>query len=211
MGKLQSHKAMKGHRTKRSIGAYGSKRNTQAKSAKQVTRREQRLQNERVQAALAEAKRSDAVLETLVPDPEGPAVGAQYSAMSKAAIGKVEIKSHPTTAWRGDRLMTGDSCPLCGTAFGDCDQKLRTVGKPCCRRCDDVGEEIIHAIKPVGEHHAFEPYEGDPKPGYRISDARKLIQEGYHAAAVIRRTGVGFKWIEDLCGADGYMKSSLVS
>lgn len=206
MGKLTSHKAMAGHRTKRSVGAYGSKRDTPAKSAKQVTKRAQRLQEGRVKTALEEARRANADLETYVVDPEGPAAGAQYSAMSKAALGKIEIKQTPTTAWRGDKLMRGDSCPLCGLAYKDCDDKRRDKGKPCCRRCDDVGEEIIHAVKPVDRPHLFEPYEGEPKPGYAVRDARTLIQQGYHAASVIRRTGVGFKWIEDICGKDGYLK-----
>jgi hypothetical protein len=93
-------------------------------------------------------------------------------------------------------------------AFGDCDEKQRTSGRPCCRRCGDVGELITHAIKPATKKHLFEPYEGEGKRTDSIRTARTLVGQGYHAAAVMRRTGVGFKWIEDLVGQDGYTKES---
>lgn len=213
MGRLKSTKVArqnKGTKTKRSLGGYGSKRDTPARSAKQVTRRELRLQEERVKTALDEARKHEAALDQMVDERagDGPAVGAQYGAMSKQALGHIEIKTCPTSAWRENQLMTGQSCPLCGMAFGDCDEKQRTSGRPCCRRCADVGELVIHAVKPAEKKHPFEPYEGDGKAPDSIRTARTLIGQGYHVAGVMRRTGVGFKWVEDLVGKDGYAKEN---
>lgn len=209
MGKLASHEALKGKSTKRSVGAYGAKRDTPARSAKQVTRRENRLQEARVRDALAEARAQEAALEHLVvPDADKPALGAQFGAISKAALGQLDLKEHQTTAWRHDQLMRGEHCPMCGTTFSDCDKKQHDAERPCCRHCSTEGEEVAHDIKPVERKilHRFEPWEGDGKNGYTIAQARRMLDDGYHVEAVMRRTGIGFKWLDDRTGRDGYVK-----
>lgn len=209
MGKLASHKALAGRRTKRSVGAYGAKRNTQAKSAKQVTKKNNRLQDGRVKAALAEARAAEAIVETLVQEERpGPALGAQYGALSKWAAGKLDSISSPSTVWQGKQLVKGVPCETCGLGFAACAEKVRDKGRPCCRLCGE-NEGANHHPENVKRTHAFEPYEGDGKCETSIRDARTLIRQGYHASAAMRRTGVGFRWIEDMVGQDGYMKASL--
>lgn len=216
MGKLASHRALAGRRsTKRSTGGYGSKRDTPAKSAKQVTRRQNRLANGRVKEALEEARAAEEAIASMPPvvdevlaPADGAALGAQYGALTKQALGQVKIKTSPTSAWRPTGLTVGYACPMCASTFHDCDTKQRSSRRSCCRHCDEVGDDVAHQTAPEEKPPPFEPWEGDGRDGYIIGDARRQIMQGYHIQGVARRTGVGAKWLIDLVNKDGYAKET---
>lgn len=219
MGKLASHRALqaKGVRKKTSARgqSFGSKRDTPAKSAKQVTRRETRLANGRVRDALAEARAAEEALDQMAPvvdevlaPADGAALGAQFGALTKQVLGQIEVKHCATSAWRPTGLMAGLSCPACGMGFGDCDRKQRESKRSCCRHCSDVSDDVAHQVHPEEQRHPYEPWEGDPNPGWTIGAARRQLADGYHILAIVNRTGVGAKWLVDLVGKDGYSKEA---
>jgi len=199
MGRLKADKIRaknKGTKTKKSTGGYGSKRDTPARSAKQVTRRNNRLQDSRVRTALEEARAAEERIERMA---QAERLGAAPGAMFSQPKVEVRVK---TSVWKGNWLFSGYACPGCKSSYKDCHEKQMQLNRPCCVNCDGHDEYRER------ERHLFEPYEGDPKLGHTIGGARRLVEQGYHAAAVMRRTGVGFKWIEDLVGIDGYLKAS---
>lgn len=42
------------------------------------------------------------------------------------------------------------------------------------------------------------PWDGDPRDGWSIGDARTMVRQGYQPGYVHKATGVGMKWINDL-------------
>lgn len=70
-------------------------------------------------------------------------------------------------------------------------------------------EPVVRVVfTPPEIPHLFEPYEGDGNSPNAIRDARSQIRAGYHVKIVMRRTGVGFKWLEDLVDLDGWAKEA---
>jgi len=69
-----------------------------------------------------------------------------------------------------------------------------------------------HMPKPKVERHRYEPYEGEPKPGWTVGQARAMIREGYKVTQVMRLSGVGYKWLDDLpLDDEGRIRASAVA
>lgn len=211
MGRLKSAEARKGTSTKRSVGAYGSRRNTPARAAKQVTRREMRLAEPRVREALDDARKADAEIEALMraqrANPEiaaGKTQGAEWAEQIKLAEAEARANERTTVKYAA-AIYSGKRCENedCERPFDKC-HKLTAGQRGAC--CDCCSSYETHDSVLVKERHLFEPYEGNGNEDWSLRFARSWVREGYHVKNVMRRTGVGFRWLEDLVGPDGYVK-----
>lgn len=190
MGKTAGMKARKGVSTlKHAKGTpNGARRNTQARSAKQVTKRQKRLQNDRVAEALEKAREERERLDRIIEQQrEKPAVGATAGALyvqERLPGGPEPEPDEPVDERFPERPEKDWLADAAHAAKLEVKNQHRVVSR-------------FFASK-------YPPYESEPKPGWTVADALRLMEEGYSVARVMRTTGVGFRCLEHLpLGDDG--------
>lgn len=67
-----------------------------------------------------------------------------------------------------------------------------------------VIEQAPPRISTPRPRHRYEPYEGEPEPGWTVARAWTLLEQGYTVMHVMRRSGCGWMHFEHLrIGEDG--------
>lgn len=184
---------------------YDTETDAKAASRRERALAEARRHNEKIDAQTVDY--SDYKKPEPEPEPvacDGPAEGAQYRDITARAMGRVVLTDR-TEQRAGRTVVSGQACEECKKPFDQCSKNTLGRSRACCGPCSSYD---THDEQVVKELHLFEPYEGDGNCREAIRFARSWIRHGYHVQNVMRRTGVGFRWLEDLVGADGYLRTN---
>lgn len=174
------------------------RRNTPARSAKQVTRRinrdnDPRVREAREQVALEERKLH--LLEAHGAEPEGAQYKGQLAAILAAQESVTAVEAEIEREEQTPRPSI--SCPVCGaTSYNPND-----IREGYCALCKDwtsppaPKEEAPRRRKPDPTKDL--PMLGDGNGDYSLGTARKMLRDGYNIRHVVTTTGWGLKWFSD--------------
>lgn len=165
-------KKTKGSRGRSARGqAYGSTRGAPAKPVA----RARRLQDGRVRESLEEAKAEQARLTRRIEREQ-----------SQPAVGEAPGAEYAREQARQEAAEAVEA------------RRAELEAEPEAQRAAIEAEEAERARRAQHPGPRFEPWEGDPRPPWTIGAARKMLRDGYTVVAVMKRTGVGYRWLDDL-------------
>jgi hypothetical protein len=192
----------------------GGRRNTKARSAKQVTKRARRLADPRVQSALAEAAAERARIDALV------AAGEQSDSTGELKPAGRLAKTADSSAKDSEPAITGPVL-LCGSTCGHDHDSLNGPTGCCaehgpylyfCDGCHNRGVDHSQSDMDSAEGARITvsegkptalPRDGDGKNDWTLGCARSMLRAGYTLRHVVTTTGWGARWFDDLPLVDG--------
>lgn len=179
-------------------GAAGGRRDTAARSAKQVTRRRNRENDPRYKAAMEEVRANEARLREL--DERVSTIGeTNADALRKSILAErdkaqavadkvtAEVEAAPEQPWF--------HCPRCGRSS----RVPEALEEGYCSFCVDwTGDPVVKVRKLKKKFDTSKlPYEGDGNGTTPLVLARSRLRHGYNLKTIIEQTGFGFKHFED--------------
>lgn len=183
--------------------AHGrGRQNTPTRSAKQVTRRRNREGSERYKQAMAERDEAERSLAALAAEEHvGPAEGAAYAGMTArvwAAQAEPEPEPHPepkrpftVTVRTVLEIDHGHRMGRCPVEHCSVDEQIKAI------KIQQRAAMMLRPLPPLGLPNKV-PLEGRGNGEWSLGQARSMLRKGYHVAEVVRRTGWGLEWLNDL-------------
>jgi hypothetical protein len=168
-------------------GAAGGRRNTAARSAKQVTRRQRREAQPRVAMSLEEAREHQAEIEAMMQRrSDGPAVGAQYTELTKRALAPQQYDEFEQEDGTIQQVPVIPEYPVQ-------DLILTEDGRVAFRPKPPPPDFIFNAAtkKKLSAR-------GGSDNASVCGTARHMLRKGYRIDYVMDKTGARFEYLSDL-------------